>query len=174
MPSPAPSPIAPAPPEVDRAHWQQFHRITMARMSALAGALDRQDWTEVHQACQWVQEALWRHQQEEERTLFPLLDRAGAPKLRHQLSADHRKIWKLNQRLLQAGREGRVEDPGSHGQRARRLLNLVREHIDAEEHLPLFQASPGHTAGASECPECAPPETCFESSPGQPATATPG
>jgi hemerythrin-like domain-containing protein len=67
-----------------------------------------------------------------------------AKPLWRQLRAEHREMGHLTQALLHGHAAGRVHDLVRHGARARRLLNLVRQHIDVEEHvlLPLIQGQP--------------------------------
>jgi hypothetical protein len=114
----------------------------MARMSDLALALDRQGWQGVELACRWVQEAFHPHNQWEEQRLFPLLEQAGRGQLGDQLKLDHREMGDLARAILDGNAGGEVADPSPHGLRARRLLNLVRQHIDTEMHcmLPLLQS----------------------------------
>jgi glutamate synthase (NADPH/NADH) small chain len=117
--------------------WHSLHQVAMARMSDLAAALDAQDWPGVLKACQWTRDVLRPHNEGEERELFPLLEEVGAEELREQLTADHREMWDLEVQLAAAVDHGVVSAPGPFGERARRLLDLVRQHIDTEEHLML-------------------------------------
>jgi hypothetical protein len=141
---------SPVPATLDDAgvlQWQQLHQAAMARMSELAQALDGQDWPVVDQACRWVREVLGPQGAGEERRFFPLLADAGAAGLGEQLSADHREMGGLAQAILQGG-----QDPSLQGERMRRLLDLVRQHVDTEAHrvLPLLQGlAPGPQAGLS-------------------------
>jgi len=138
----------PAPPalrEEGLAAWRQFHLEAMARMSELAGALDSQGWPGVERACRWAREAFQRHHPWEEQRLFPLLAQAGAEPLREQLRLEHREMDDLAGAVLDGGP---AADPGPP---ARRLLDLVRQHLDTELHrmLPLIQGrEPGETSGA--------------------------
>ena len=142
MPPSAPSPVPLALREEGLATWRQFHQDAMARMSDLALALDRQGWQGVELACRWVHEAFHPHNQWEEQRLFPLLEQAGRGQLGEQLKLDHREMGDLARAILDGNAEGQVTDPGPHGLRARRLLDLVRQHIDTEVHcmLPLLQS----------------------------------
>ncbi len=189
MPTPVPCPAPLALCDEGLAEWHQFHQDAMARMSELALALDCQGWPGVERACRWVHEAFHPHNQWEEQWLFPLLERVGSGPLGEQLKLDHREMGDLAQAILDGSTGGWVADPSPHGLRARRLLDLVRQHIDTEVHcmLPLlqgqptgapagegYQTSPGRSAAASGCPGCAPPGTCSGSAPDRPADATPG
>jgi hypothetical protein len=115
--------------------WHGLHRAAMACMWQLATALDRQGGPEVERACRWLQEQFRPHNEREERDLLPLLEAVGARDLGRQLSAEHREMSELSRDLLDGRQDGPV------GLRARRLLDLVRQHIDTEEHvmLPLLQ-----------------------------------
>jgi len=147
MPTSVPDPLALDAPRL--AEWHQLHQAAMARMSDLANALDRQGWSDVDLACRWLHAEFRPHNEGEERDLLPLLERLGARDLGRQLSADHREMGVLTQALLHGHAGGQVPEPGRHGERARRLLDLVRQHIDTEEHrmLPLLQGLP-HPATA--------------------------
>jgi len=187
-----PGPLPPALREDGLAEWHQFHQDAMARMSDLALALDHQGWPGVERACRWVHEAFHPHNQWEEQRLFPLLERVGRGQLGEQLKLDHLEMGDLTQAILDGSAGGMVADPSPHGLRARRLLDLVRQHIDTEVHcmLPLLQGqgatpadapagegyltTPGRSAAASGCPGCAPPGTCSGSAPDRPAGAAPG
>ena len=125
------------------AEWHRLHQAALARMSDLANALDRRGWMDVDRACRWLHEQFHPHHEREERDLLPLLEQAGARNLRRQLSAEHREMGDLTRALLQGHAGGQLQDP-RHGERARRLLDLVRQHIDTEEHFmrPLLQGRP--------------------------------
>ena len=135
MPTPAPAETTAE--AVDLLAWHDLHQEAMNRMADLATALDGRDWVAVDQACRWIYEVLRPHNEAEERELFPLLEEVGAEELREQLAADHREMWDLDLQLLSANDRGQVTDPGATGELARRLLDLVRQHIDTEEHLML-------------------------------------
>jgi hemerythrin-like domain-containing protein len=141
MPTSTRSPAPLAGFEAGMAEWRRLHQAAMARMSDLASALDRQRWLEVDQACRWLHEEFRPHNDREERELLPLLAAADARRLWRQLRAEHQEMAHLTQAILHGHAGGRVHDLGRHGERARRLLNLVRQHIDTEEHvvLPLIQ-----------------------------------
>ena len=137
MATPTPLSVATDPASPSMIEWHSLHQVAMARMSDLAAALDAQDWPGVLKACQWTRDVLRPHNEGEERELFPLLEEVGAEELREQLTADHREMWDLEVQLAAAVDHGVVSAPGPFGERARRLLDLVRQHIDTEEHLML-------------------------------------
>ena len=141
MPIPAPSSVPLASLEAGLAEWQRLHQAAMARMSDLANALDRQGWMDVDRACRWLHQEFRPHGDWEEQALRPLLAAIHARPLWRQLKADHQEMGHLTLTLMYGHAGGRVRDPGGHGERARRLLNLVRQHIDTEAHmvLPLIQ-----------------------------------
>jgi hypothetical protein len=145
MPMPAPSPVPLASLQPGLVEWHLLHQAAMARMSDLAYALDRQGWMDVDRACRWLHEELRPHSLREERELLPLLAAVTTRQLCRQLRADHQEMGHLTLALLHGHAGGRVHDLGRHGQRARRLLNLVRQHIDTEEHvlLPLLEGRAG-------------------------------
>jgi hypothetical protein len=111
----------------------------MARMAELADALTGQDWPGVDRVCRWARLEFGDQGAWEERALFPLLEAAGAKPLAARLSADHRAMVALAHEILSSS-----ENPGIQGERTRQLLDLVRQHLDAETHfaLPLIQ---GHS-----------------------------
>lgn len=192
MPPSVPSSVPQALHGEGLADWHRFHQDAMARMFDLALALDRQGWHGVELACRWVDEAFHPHNQWEEQRLFPLLVQAGRGRLGEQLKRDHREMGDLTRAILDGTNGGEVADPGPHGLRARRLLDLVRQHIDTEvscllpmlqsQALPLadepagagYHTTPGRSAAVSGCPGCAPPGTCSGSAPDRPAGAAPG
>jgi hypothetical protein len=141
MPIPSSSPIPPALDQAGMVHWQLLHQQVMARMSQLAQALDGQVWIDVDRACRWLHEEFHPHNAWEEQELLPRLEAVAGRKLRRRLIADHRAMGHLTQAILQGHTDGQVRDPGGHGERARRLLNLVRQHTDTEAQvlLPLIQ-----------------------------------
>lgn len=151
LPRDAPDPLAP---------YLAFHRRTeksLAALVELAGRLDVGDLDERSSAAAasllaFFGESLPKHQEHEERALFPLLERripAGARRarfreMRQQLEADHRAVrepWKRIRVLLAAVSEGA----------GRRLpLELVQYyraihsiHICVEE-AALHRAARGH------------------------------
>ncbi|MDR3670379.1 MAG: hemerythrin domain-containing protein [Holophaga sp.] len=144
MTAPLPTPVPLAMDAPVLAEWHDQHQEALGRMSALANALDRQGWPDVDQACRWLQEVSVPHHQLEESELLPVLLAVGAGALSRRLAADHRKMEILLRAILHGQRNGRVRSPGPHGERARQLLNLVRQHIDTEEHvmLPLLRGLP--------------------------------
>ena len=138
MPTPDRQPETAASLEAGLAVWNGFHRETLTRMSALALALDRRDRPEVERACHWIHGRLEAHQRWEEQELYPRLVPAGAVDLLAALRADHREMLHLAGRVLEPSPP---EDAGHPSEPARRLLDLVRHHFDAEKHrmLPLLQ-----------------------------------
>ena len=137
MPTPSSLSVVADPTSPSMIEWHALHQVAMRRMSDLATALDAKDWDGVQQACQWVNDVLRPHNEGEERELFPLLEEVGAEELQEQLTNDHREMWELESQLTAAVVDGKVADPAAYGEKARRLLDLVRQHIDTEEHLML-------------------------------------
>ncbi|WP_306602191.1 NADPH-dependent glutamate synthase [Geothrix sp. 21YS21S-2] len=127
--------------ETSMGEWHLLHLSAMTKMSELAAALLAQDWAQVDRACRWVYEVLRPHNEAEERELLPLLDELGAEALMDQLIGDHREMWDLTLLLLAANAGGVVKEPGIYQEQARRLMDLIRQHIDTEEHvmLPLLK-----------------------------------
>jgi len=118
-----------------------------AWMAMLALALHRQDGPEAARACRWVGTVLAPWHTAQEAALLPLLAAAGAPPaLGTQLRADHREMAALAREL------GTAPDwaPDRQGKPARRLLDLVRQHLDTEAHRvrPLLQGVPEVIAGS--------------------------
>jgi hemerythrin-like domain-containing protein len=140
MPNPVPCAID----EFCLADWHRLHQAIMGQMAGLAKALDRQGWADVELACRWFQEVSGAHHQWEERSLLPLLAALGAGALSQRLGAEHRQMDSLTRAILRGHHGGQVRNPGAHGERARQLLDLVRQHIDTEEHvlLPLLRGLP--------------------------------
>ena len=150
---PVPTPLSAVTDSAAMADWHALHQTAMARMSELATALNARDWVQVDHTCRWIYEVLRPHNEGEERELFPLLEELGAEALQEQLLNDHREMWDLDLQLLAANDKGEVKAPGAYGELARRLLDLVRQHIDTEEHLmlPLLRGRSGYpSTGAME------------------------
>ena len=149
MPTPDRPTAAAASLEAGLEAWRGFHQEVLVRMSALALALDRQDRTEVERACRWVHERLDAHHGWEERELLSRLEPAGAADLAVVLRADHRDMIRLAGQVLDPGAR---EDTRHPSEPARRLLDLVRHHVDTEQNrvMPLLQGrrSPGPEPGA--------------------------
>lgn len=119
----------------------------MNRMAELALALHRQDGPEAARACRWVATVLAPWHTAQEAGLLPLLAAAGAPPpLGAQLRADHREMAVLARELGTAP----DWDAQRQGDPARRLLDLVRQHLDTEAHRvrPLLQGLPEAIAGS--------------------------
>jgi iron-sulfur cluster repair protein YtfE (RIC family) len=137
----APSLIPATIQESQLAGWHRLHQEALGEMSALALALDRQVWPVVERTCRWVRETLHPHNLREEQDLFPFLEQAGAQVLEEALRTDHREMAHLAQSILPEEGCGRIQNPALRGERARQLLDLIRQHIDTEEHLalPLLQ-----------------------------------
>lgn len=129
--------------------WHGFHREVLARMSDLALALDRQDQPEVERACRWVHERLDAHHGWEEQELLSRLEPAGAADLAAVLRADHRDMIRLAGQALDPGTPDHTHHPSAP---ARRLLDLVRHHVDTEQNrvMPLLRGrqEPGPMPGA--------------------------
>lgn len=137
MPTPDLPPAPAASLEAGLDAWQGIHQAVLARMCDLAQALDRHDHPQAERACRWIHGHLDGHLRWEEREMFPRLAAAGAPGLAGILRADHREMIRLAALALSL-------DPGDSrhpGEPARRLLDLVRHHVDTEQHrvLPLLQ-----------------------------------
>ncbi len=114
--------------------WHGFHREALARMEVLETALEASDWALVEQGCRWIQEMLRSHHEAEERDVFPLLEELGTESLQEQLLEEHGEMGALDQRILAALQAAEFEAvPGP----ARRLLALLRQHIETEEGLLL-------------------------------------
>ena len=133
---PAPGFRSPDPRQDSLEQWHAFHQAALSGMSGLALALDRQAWADVVRACRWVRDSFQPQHRWEEQRLFPLLDQAGARALRRTLRGDHREMGRLAQEVLEAWNGSATDGP-----QARRLLDLVRQHIDTEQHraLPLLR-----------------------------------
>jgi hypothetical protein len=133
---PAPDLPTPVLRQASLEQWHAFHETALNGMWGLALALDQRAWAEVVHTCRWVREAFHPQNLWEEQRMFPLLDQAGARTLRQALWGDHREMGRLAQGVLEAWDGGATDGP-----RARRLLDLVRQHIDTEQHraLPLLR-----------------------------------
>jgi len=131
----------PTPPiHADASHlegWHRLHREALQRMDTLETALAGGVWAVVDEACRWIYEELRPHNEAEERELFPLLEELGAEQLQEQLLSEHREMWDLNLQILTGIAEGTAKEPGVTADLARRMLALVRQLIDTEEHLLL-------------------------------------
>ncbi|MGA2083638.1 MAG: hemerythrin domain-containing protein [Holophaga sp.] len=152
MPNPASSLPPVAIHEAELADWQRIHQDALSAMADLSRALDRQDWQGVEQACRWVRETFQAHNRWEEQGPLPRLARAGGRSLQGVLRTDHQEMDLLAGAILQADGRGRALQPHLQGARARRLLDLVRQHVDTEAHraLPLLQGQRPLTEAAPE------------------------
>lgn len=119
------------------AGWHGLHQEALQRMETLEKALADDAWISVDEACRWIYEELRPHNEAEERELFPLLEELGAEQLQEQLLSEHREMWDLNLQILTGIAEGTAKEPAVTAELARRMLALVRQHIDTEEHLLL-------------------------------------
>jgi len=118
-------------------HWHATHQEAQERLTRMAEALGSGDWKAVDLGAKWIFEVLKPHNEAEERELFPLLEEIGAEALLQRLQEDHRQMWDLNLQLLAEINEGQVRTPRSLTLLGQRLVDLVRDHIEAEEKLML-------------------------------------
>ncbi|HEY3270899.1 MAG TPA: sulfide/dihydroorotate dehydrogenase-like FAD/NAD-binding protein, partial [Geothrix sp.] len=118
-------------------HWHATHQEAQERLTRMAEALGTADWKAVDLGAKWIFEVLKPHNEAEERELFPLLEEIGAEALLQRLQEDHRQMWDLNLQLLAEINEGQVRAPRSLTLLGQRLVDLVRDHIEAEEKLML-------------------------------------
>ncbi|MDE3032427.1 MAG: sulfide/dihydroorotate dehydrogenase-like FAD/NAD-binding protein, partial [Acidobacteriota bacterium] len=117
--------------------WHATHAEAQARLAHMAQALGASDWKGVDDGARWIYEVLRPHNEAEERELFPLLEEIGAESLHQRLYEDHRQMWELTLQLLSEISEGQVRAPRSITLLGQRLVDLVRDHIEAEEELML-------------------------------------
>ena len=117
--------------------WHATHAEAMDQLARMAAALGAGDWKGVDEGARWVYEVLRPHNEAEERELFPLLEEIGAEALHQRLYEDHRQMWELTLQLLSEISEGQVRSPHSLTLLGQRLVDLVRDHIEAEERLML-------------------------------------
>ncbi len=133
-----PQPTASLPADANHLEgWHGLHREALQRMETLEAALAAGAWGTVDEASRWIYEELRPHNEAEERELFPLLEELGAEQLEEQLLSEHREMWDLNLQILTGIAEGGAKEPAVIAELAQRLLALVRQHIDTEEHLLL-------------------------------------
>ena len=118
-------------------NWHATHEEALSRLKRLADALAASDWVGVDQGARWIYEVLRPHNEAEERELFPLLEELGAEALYQRLHEDHRQMWDLNLQLLAEINEGQVRSPRSLTLLGQRLVDLIQDHIEAEEYLML-------------------------------------
>src|ERR1035438_4068326 len=118
-------------------NWHATHEEAQSRLTRMAEALGAADWQEVDRGAKWIYEVLRPHNEAEERELFPLLEEIGADTLYQRLHDDHRQTWDLTLQLLAEISEGTVRAPRSLTLLGQRLVDLVRDHIEAEERLML-------------------------------------
>ena len=118
-------------------NWHATHEEAQGRLTRMAEALGTGDWKEVDRGAKWIYEVLKPHNEAEERELFPLLEELGAESLYQRLQEDHRQMWDLTLQLLTEISEGQVRAPRSLTLLGQRLVDLTREHIEAEEYLML-------------------------------------
>lgn len=118
-------------------NWHATHEEAQTRLTRLAEALGTGNWKEVDKGAKWIYEVLRPHNEAEERELFPLLEELGAEALHQRLHEDHRQMWDLTLQLLAEISEGQVRAPRSLTLLGQRLVDLIRDHIEAEEFLML-------------------------------------
>lgn len=118
-------------------NWHATHEEAQERLTRMAEALGAGDWKGVDLGAKWIYEVLRPHNEAEERELFPLLEEIGAEALHQRLHEDHRQMWDLTLQLLAEITEGSVRAPRSLTLLGQRLVDLIRDHIEAEEHLML-------------------------------------
>jgi len=118
-------------------HWHATHQEAQERLTRMAEALGSGDWKAVDLGAKWIFEVLKPHNEAEERELFPLLEEIGAEALLQRLQEDHRQMWDLDLQLLAEINEGQVRAPRSLTLLGQRLVDLIRDHIEAEEKLML-------------------------------------
>ncbi|MCX6548304.1 MAG: NADPH-dependent glutamate synthase [Holophagaceae bacterium] len=118
-------------------NWHATHEEALSRLARLAEALAASDWKGVDQGARWIYEVLRPHNEAEERELFPLLEEIGAEALHQRLHEDHRQMWDLNLQLLAEINDGQVRAPRSLTLLGQRLVDLIQDHIEAEEYLML-------------------------------------
>jgi glutamate synthase (NADPH/NADH) small chain len=118
-------------------NWHSTHQEAQEQLSLMGAALANADWAGVDRGARWIYEVLKPHNVAEERELFPLLEELGAEALYQRLHDDHRQMWELNLQLLAEITEGQVRAPKSVALLGQRLVDLIRDHIEAEEHLML-------------------------------------
>ena len=117
--------------------WHATHQEAQERLTRMAVGLASSDWKAVDAGARWIFEVLKPHNEAEERELFPLLEEIGAESLHQRLHEDHRQMWDLTLQLLAEINEGQVRAPRSLTLLGQRLVDLIRDHIDAEEQLML-------------------------------------
>lgn len=118
-------------------NWHATHAEAEHRLTLLSEALAAGDWNAVDQGARWIYEVLRPHNEAEERELFPLLEEIGAEALHQRLFDDHRQMWEMTLHLLVDIVDGHVQDGAQSTQLGQKLVDLIRDHIEAEERLML-------------------------------------
>ncbi len=127
----APAGIQPPP------HWHATHAEASSRLRKLSQALAEGDWSGVDAGARWIYDVLRPHNEAEERELFPLLEELGAEALHARLYDDHRQMWEMTLQLLVDIADGHVKDAKVTTLLGQRLVDLIQDHIEAEERLML-------------------------------------
>ncbi len=117
--------------------WHATHAEAGTRLRKLAQALAEGDWTGVDAGARWIYDVLRPHNEAEERELFPLLEEIGAEALHARLYDDHRQMWEMTLQLLVDIADGHVKDAKVTTLLGQRLVDLIQDHIEAEERLML-------------------------------------
>ncbi|MFN8012781.1 MAG: NADPH-dependent glutamate synthase [Holophagaceae bacterium] len=117
--------------------WHATHAEAGARLRKLAQALAEGDWTGVDAGARWIYDVLRPHNEAEERELFPLLEELGAEALHARLYDDHRQMWEMTLQLLVDIADGHVKDAKVTTLLGQHLVDLIQDHIEAEERLML-------------------------------------
>jgi glutamate synthase (NADPH/NADH) small chain len=118
-------------------NWHLTHEEAQKQLTLFADALVRCDWSAVDQGARWIYEVLRPHNEAEERELFPMLAEIGADALYDRLQEDHRLMWDMTLQLLVQIVDGKVANREQVILLGQKLVDLIREHIEAEEHLML-------------------------------------
>ena len=123
--------------ETSMGEWHLLHQSALGKMAELDAAIQAKEWARIDRACVWVYEVLRPHNEAEERELLPLLEEVGAENLADQLISDHREMWDLTLAMMAGNDAGVVAEPATYLETGQRLLDLIRGHIETEEHIML-------------------------------------
>jgi regulator of cell morphogenesis and NO signaling len=117
--------------------WVHEHEVAQGKLAQLDQGLVSEDWGAVQSAAQWLFDELRRHNEAEERWLFPRME-AKLGKGEGPIAAmctEHRHIWGHEEALMACLRQLPPPDPAKAEQHARAIVEALSAHIFKENNV---------------------------------------